>query len=244
MADYSEDYLLDKRVKIFQPQEGYRAAIDAVLLAAAVNKIKKGDNILDVGSGTGAISLCLAERFKSLGISITGLEIQPSLAELSNMSAKANGFDFVKFLNREIKDADLPFCSFAHVISNPPYSENDLPSPKIGKATAHNFKNSGLAEWISFCIKMIKPQGYFYMINRTEALDDILHTIHGKLGEIKIIPICSKERQNAKRVIVCARKDSKAPLVLYNPLIVHDINGNYTDAAQKILRGGESFFGK
>ena len=87
MADYSEDYLLDKRVKIFQPQEGYRAAIDAVLLAAAVNKIKKGDNILDVGSGTGAISLCLAERFKSLNISITGLEIQSSLAELSSMSA-------------------------------------------------------------------------------------------------------------------------------------------------------------
>ena len=82
------------------------------------------------------------------------------------------------------------------------------------------------------------------MINRTEALDDILHTIHGKLGEIKIIPICSKAEQTAKRVIVCARKDSKAPLVLYNPLIVHDINGNYTDAAQKILRGGESFFGK
>ena len=244
MADYSEDYLLDKRIKIFQPQDGYRAAIDAVLLAAAVTKIKKGDNILDVGSGTGAISLCLAERFKNSNISITGLEIQTSLAELSNMSAKANGFTFVNFINREIKDACLPFCSFSHVISNPPYSEKDLPSPKTGKATAHNFKNSGLAEWINFCIKMIKSQGYFYMINRAEALDDILYTIHGKLGEIKIIPIYSKTEQTAKRVIVCARKDSKAPLILYNPLIVHDTNGNYTEAAQKILRGGESIWGE
>lgn len=40
MADYSEDYLLNKRVKIFQPTDGYRASTDAVLLAAAVNKIK------------------------------------------------------------------------------------------------------------------------------------------------------------------------------------------------------------
>ena len=50
MADYSEDYLLNKRVKIFQPTDGYRASTDAVLLAAAVNKIKNGDSILDVGS--------------------------------------------------------------------------------------------------------------------------------------------------------------------------------------------------
>ena len=102
MGDYSEDYLLNKRVKIFQPNDGYRASIDAVMLAAAVGSVKKGDAILDVGSGTGAVSLCLAERFKTSGITIRGAEIQKKLASLAEMSAAANGFDFVHFENLDI----------------------------------------------------------------------------------------------------------------------------------------------
>ena len=93
MQEYSEDYLLDKRVRIFQPLNGYRASTDAVILSSLIARIKDGDAVLDVGSGTGAVALCLAERFKTLRPGITGLELQTELAELSNMSAAANGFD-------------------------------------------------------------------------------------------------------------------------------------------------------
>ncbi len=242
MADYSEDYLLGKRVKILQPLDGYRASIDAVFLAAAVNCVKKGDTFLDAGSGTGAVSLCLAERFKTSNITVTGLEIQPQLAELSNLSARANGFASVEFINRSLHNSGLAFCSFGHVISNPPYSEKDFPSPNPGKATAHNFEGAGLTEWINTCIKMIKPQGYFYMVNRAEALEHILYALHNRMGGIRVVPLQSKEGQNAKRIIICARKDSKAPLTLYPPVVVHDKEGNYTPQAQRILRGGESLF--
>lgn len=54
MADYGEDYLLDKRVKIFQPDDGYRASVDAVFLSALVGSAAPGERILDIGSGTGA----------------------------------------------------------------------------------------------------------------------------------------------------------------------------------------------
>ena len=57
MQPYTQDYLLDKQVKIFQPIDGYRASTDAVMVSSLVHQIKKGDKILDVGSGTGAISL-------------------------------------------------------------------------------------------------------------------------------------------------------------------------------------------
>jgi hypothetical protein len=63
MKNLCENYLLDKKVKIYQPKNGYHASSDAVWLAAAIKKVNKGDKILDVGSGTGAVSLCLAERF-------------------------------------------------------------------------------------------------------------------------------------------------------------------------------------
>ena len=93
MTNYSNDYLLNKQVKIFQPLNGYRASTDAVILSSLVNKVKPGDKILDVGSGTGAISLCLAARFREKDPQITGLELQPELTDLSNKSASANGFE-------------------------------------------------------------------------------------------------------------------------------------------------------
>ena len=85
--DCKKDYLLDKKIAIYQSDEGYRASTDAVLLQALVTKIKKGDKILDVGSGTGAVSLCLAHRFADKGVHITGIEKQPMLAQFSAQSA-------------------------------------------------------------------------------------------------------------------------------------------------------------
>lgn len=244
MDDYSHDYLLDKRVKIFQPLNGYRASTDAVLLSSMIGKIKKGESILDVGSGTGAISLCLASRFAEKQPLITGLELQPELAELSNLSAKANGFDsFLKYVNCDIKNKpqEIKNCSFNHVISNPPYSESDMPSPNKSKALAHNHNNFSLQEWIAFCIKMIAPLGHFYMINRAEALDEILAAIHGKLGHIEVIPLFSKSGQNAKRVIVRAQKDNHTPTKIHSGLIIHEDNGEYTQISHQILRLGKSF---
>ena len=99
--DYTADYLLNKKVKIFQPTDGYRAAIDAVFLSSVIDsaKVKIGAKILDVGSGTGAVSLCLAYRLKEKQPQITGLEIQKDLVELSNKSATENGF--AEFLHYE-----------------------------------------------------------------------------------------------------------------------------------------------
>lgn len=245
MTDYTKDYLLDKQIKIFQPADGYRASTDAIILSSVVHKISKKDSFLDVGSGTGAISLCLAYRFKDKDVSITGLELQKELAELSNLSSKENGFDsFLNYINCDIKTKpkEIPFCSYSHVITNPPYSEKDMPSPNPSKATAHNHSDFSLSEWITFCIKMIKPKGFFYMINRAEAIDEILSNIKGKLGNINIIPIYSKEGQDAKRVIITAQKDSKAATRIYQGLIVHDNAGKYSETANKILRNGESLF--
>lgn len=242
MADYSEDYLLDKRVKIFQPLNGYRASTDAVILSSLISKVKANDKVLDVGSGTGAIALCIASRFKDEGLEIKGIELQADLARLANQSAKANDFANVSFINANIYEQPLPFCSFNHVISNPPYTDHDMPSPNASKALAHNHRDFNLQDWIKFCIKMIKPQGYFYMINRAEAIDEILAAIHSKLGKIVVIPLYSKPEQNAKRVMICAQKDSKAPSTIHPGLVVHKEDGTYSGTAHKILRQGLGFF--
>ncbi len=240
MTQVDENYLLDKKVKIYQPAGSYHASSDAVWLSAAVAKVKKNDTILDVGSGTGAVSLCLAERFKNNQIQITGIELQPLLAEAANKSAEANGFNFVHFINGDIfQPVPLKPCSFSHVVTNPPYALADMPSPNSSKATAHNFGAENLQKWLDFCIKMLKPQGHFYIINRTEALEDIIAHISGRLGKIEVFPLYSKDGQSAKRIIIRAQKDSKAPLILHSGVLVHQTTGAYTPKAEEVLRQGK-----
>jgi len=244
MQDYTEDYLLDRQIKIFQPVNGYRASTDAIMVSSLVNKVKDGDTILDVGSGTGAISLCLASRFRYKKIQIIGLELQSELAELSNLSSKANGFDeFLHYINYDIRGSQntVKANSFQHVISNPPYTDHDMPSPNIAKATAHNHSDFNLTEWITFCLRMLQPQGMFYMINRAEAINEILNSLYGKAGNIKIIPLFTKALNKAKRVMIIAQKSSKTPTEILPQFIVHNEDG-YTAKAHNILREGKSFF--
>ncbi|MBR2273996.1 MAG: methyltransferase domain-containing protein [Alphaproteobacteria bacterium] len=243
--DYTEDYLLNKTVKIYQPINGYRAAIDAVFLASmvAVDKIKSGAKIADIGSGTGAVSLCLAARLKAQKIEITGFEIQSNLVDLSNQSATANGFDFLRYELCDIREKNNDKAGiFDVVVTNPPYSDHDMPSPNESKKYAHNMQNFDLNKWLSACLKMLKPKGYFAIINRTEALNEILLALHNKAGNIQILPLYSKEGQQAKRILIVAEKGSHAPTKILPPLYTHDNEGNYSKEAEKILRQAQGYF--
>jgi tRNA1(Val) A37 N6-methylase TrmN6 len=175
---------------------------------------------------------------------ITGLEIQPQLAELSNMSAKANGFDV--FLHYKVCDIREKMNdgagSYDVVVTNPPFSDHDMPSPNGSKKYAHNFQNFNLTAWLSFSLKMLKPKGYIALIHRTEALNEILAAMHNKAGNIQILPLYSKEEQQAKRIIVLAQKGSHGLTSILPPLYTHNNDGAYSAKAQQILREAKGYF--
>ncbi len=246
MPVYTNDYLLNKKVKIFQPEDGYRASTDAVILSSLLNSknVKPYDMILDVGSGTGAISLCLAERLKEKNISITGIDIQSDLVKLSNLSAQENDFaDFLHYEQADIREkTQLPAGKFSFVITNPPYSDHDMPSPNLSKQLAHNHQDFDLTGWLSFCLKMLKPKGYLLMINRTEALNETLSALKNKAGDILILPIYSKPEQDAKRIAVIAKKGTRGITKILPPFYTHNPDSSYAEKAQQILRHGEEYF--
>lgn len=246
MENYTNDYLLDKKIKIFQPQNGYRASTDAVFLSSLLDDklVHNGDSILDVGSGTGAISLCLASRLKHKNVNITGIDIQQDLVELSNFSAKSNCFDdFLNYIHTDIRQKTiLPSGTFNFVITNPPYSDHDMPSPNNSKKLAHNHQDFDLTGWIGFCLKMLKPKGYLLLINRAEAINEILISLQNKAGSIQILPMYSKQNQDAKRVVVIAQKTAKGITKILPPFYTHNQDGTYTPKAQSILRLGKGYF--
>ena len=245
----SEDVVLGGRVKIRQPRDGYRAAIDPVLLAAAV-PAKRHHKVIDAGTGVGTAALCLAARVS--GISITAIENNPVLAEIARENAILNKVDMVVLEGdittlSHVPPAAITFGTFDHVMANPPYlpETHGHPSPNSLKRAATHEANASLEDWVVFAHQALKHKGAFTLIHRADRLDTALAALSKSFGDIGVFPLWPKvskgaaRPQEAKRVILRARKGVASPLRLLPGLVLHEADGAYTPAAERILRGGQ-----
>lgn len=234
----SDDALLGGRVKLRQPREGYRVAIDPVLLAAAV-PASAADRVLDLGCGVGAASLCLAARVP--GCSITGLEREADLVRLAMENIAANDLAArVAVIAGDLLDppAALVPGSFTQIMLNPPYLEaaRASPSPLAAKASAVVEGAAALDAWLGFALNILRDRGGLTLIHRADRLADILAALAGRAGGITVFPLWPGEGRPAKRILLHARKGAAAPLALAAGLVLHLADGRNTDAAEAVLR--------
>ncbi len=234
------DLFLNGKVSAKQPAKGYRAGVDAVLLAASV-PARAGDSVLELGCGVGVASLCLGARVTEL--SITGVEMQPAYADL----ARENGLQVVTADLRTLP-ADLRNQQFTHVMMNPPYFERAAGSsaPDAGRDIAMG-GDTPLADWIDVAAKRLAPKGYFTMILRIERLPEVLTLLTGRLGSIIVRPIAARTGATPHLFLLQARHSGRAPFQLRAPLVMHDgtmhdaDRENYTQQVRDILRNGARF---
>ncbi len=239
--NFTIDDFLGGKVKLKQSEKGYRATSDSVLLSSAISP-KAGQTVLDVGAGTGIVSLCLAYRIPDAAI--TGLEIQPESFALAKENAALNhkeasvNFILCNIANptKEIKDKAFDF-----VITNPPYATEKPQSPTKNKAIAnHESTTANLETWLDFCIKRLKPKGTLALIHKAERLDDIITILQGRLGKIAIYPLYPMQGKPASRIIITAVKNSRTRVSLMPGLVLHQADGTPTREAEQILRLGHT----
>lgn len=244
--DVTEDAVLGGWVVLRQPAKGYRAAIDPVLLAAAV-PAREGEWVLDVGAGVGAAALCLARRVP--GCRVKGLEIQRELVHLATENIVLNGFAGrvdIMLGNLVKPPPKLVPGGYHHVMANPPYLEpaaNDVsPDPRRRMATIEGA--GGLAAWVDHCLTMARPGGTLTLIQRADRLDSLLPLLSRRAGDIAVFPLWSFDpfdpslARPASRVIVRAKVGSHAPLKLFGGMVLHRPDGAYSEAAEAVLRHG------
>ncbi|HEX2117225.1 MAG TPA: methyltransferase [Alphaproteobacteria bacterium] len=233
----TEDALLGGRVRLRQPAQGYRAAIDPVLLAAALPAAYRG-RIADLGCGVGAAALCAAIRLTDAAV--VGVERDPFLADLARQNVAANALHArVEIVASDIR-AYAGDAAFDAVIANPPYLEAARANaqPDARKAAATIEAEAALDVWVDAALARLRPKGIFAMIHRADRLDDLLGALRGRAGEVVVFPLWPKTGVPAKRVIVSARKGIRSPLVLAAGLVLHEADGRYTAAAERVLRDG------
>jgi tRNA1(Val) A37 N6-methylase TrmN6 len=232
------DSLLDGRVQLAQPADGYRVAVDAVLLAAAVDA-SEGATVLDLGCGVGSVALCLAWRRPDLAI--TGLDREPVFAACARANAARNGMaNRLSIVESDVR-APLP-QKFDHVAMNPPYLKAGTATVSAHplKAAATAESEAKLADWIAAARDALKPGGALTLIHRADRLDVVLGSVSRSLGGIAILPIHPKRDRAAKRIILRAQLGSGEPLAIPPGLVLHEESGAFTEAADSILWHGNA----
>lgn len=232
--------LLGGRISFEQPAAGYRAAIDPVLLAAAVTT-ERGAAI-ELGAGTGAASLCLAWRCP--GLSIVALEISAGPAAIARRNVAANGLG----ARIEVVEADVRRLPpdlggrFDAVLLNPPFAPegSSSPSPRPEKRRAHVEGDGGMAAWIAAARRTLRSRGRLAMIHRAERIPEILSLLSEGFGDIEVIPLWPRPGQPARRVVLRARRGARGGAILSPGLALHGPGGAFTAAAEAVLRGGAS----
>jgi len=231
----TEDALLGGRLRLLQSRRGYRVAIDAVLLAAAIDPAP-GERVLDLGAGIGSVGLCLAKRMPDC--TILGIELQPALAQLAERNATRNGLgDRVRTIVHDIAEP-LPrtFSLFDQVATNPPYLAAAVadPSPDPSKALATVESSANLARWLEVATSALKSAGTLTLIHRSDRLEEIA----ARLIWLGCGGLTVKRLPPAARVLVRARRSEAPSLTESPPLVLHKPEGGYTEAAEAILRHG------
>ncbi len=237
----TEDSLLDGRVRLRQPAGGYRAAIDPVLLAAAV-PAEPGETVADLGCGVASAGLCLLRRLPR--VRVVGLEVQPRLVALARQNGDLNdvGPDLAAHLG-DVRDPPACFATgrFDHVMMNPPYL--DPAAARVSHDTARRIATvegaAGLDDWMRCAIMLLRPKGSLTLIHRADRLAEVLTLCAETCGSLTVLPLWPRLGEPAKRVIVQARKGSGAPLRLLPGLVLHRDDGAYSTAAEAVLRSAK-----
>ena len=225
---------LDGRVKVAQPETGFRSGLDAVMLAAAV-PATAGQSALELGAGAGTAALCLEARVP--GVNITGVEIDENSVALARGNAAANGAK-AHFAAADI--FALPPAlkrDFDQVFANPPFHGEGQASPDPARAAAL-MDDGKLADWLRLGLQRTVSGGYFTAILRADRLNQALAALPER--GLCAFPLWPRAGETPKRVIVQARKGSAAPFALLPGLVLHQQDGSWTDESEAVLRRGSA----
>ncbi len=223
--------------RIIQNARKFCFGMDAVLLSGFA-RVKAGERVLDLGTGTGIIPILL--RGKTPGRNFTGLEIQEESADMARRSVAYNHLeDSISIVTGDIREAAALFraASFDVVTSNPPYmtDSHGLVNPDLPKAIARHELLCSLEDVVRGAAGVLRPGGRFYLVHRPFRLAEIMTVLVRYRLEPKrmrlVYPFVEKE---PNMVLLEAVQGGNSRITVEKPLIVYRELGVYTEEIYEI----------
>ena len=223
--------------RIIQNARKFCFGMDAVLLSGFA-RVKAGERVLDLGTGTGIIPILL--RGKTPGRNFTGLEIQEESADMARRSVAYNHLeDSISIVTGDIREAAALFraASFDVVTSNPPYmtDSHGLVNPDLPKAIARHELLCSLEDVVRGAAGVLRPGGRFYLVHRPFRLAEIMTVLVRYRLEPKrmrlVYPFVEKE---PNMVLLEAVQGGNSRITVETPLIVYREPGVHTEEIYEI----------
>lgn len=224
--------------KIIQKKDGFCFGIDSILLSDFANEIKKDSKVVDLGTGTGILSILLCAKTKLS--KIIGIEIQEDIADMARRSIKLNGLqDRFEVINEDIKNLKkiINQNEFDAVIMNPPYMELNTgkTNENTKKLISRHEITASLEDFIITSKNLLKDKGNLYIVHRPNRLIDVCYLLRKHKLEPKTIRfVYPKKESQANLVLIKAVKNGGSFLKVMEPLYVYENDGSYTKEILKI----------
>lgn len=225
-------------LKIIQNKNYFCFGMDSVILSDFAKKIKNNSTVLDLGTGTGIISILLTAKTKIK--KIYGIELQKEVAEIANKSIKLNNLENkIEIINDNIKNLEKYFKknSIDAIVTNPPYKKENTGlknENKIQLISRYELE-AKLEDFIKISSILLKDKGEFYIVHRPDRMADIIQILRKYKLEPKLIKIVYPKINKAPNLIlVKAVKNAKEFLKFEEPLIIYNNDNTYTDELLKI----------
>lgn len=232
------DDLLIEGLQIIQDNSAFRFSIDAVLLAHFAT-LRRGDRVVDLGTGTAIIPLLLHTRTELRGV--VGVEIQPEVAARAARSVEYNGLQqVIRIVQGDLRQISrlLPGLRVDLVTANPPYLPvgSGVTSPNELVALARHEVCCNLADVVEAAAYLLGSGGRFALVHRPERLVEILTL----MSEQCLVPkrlrlIHPRADREPKMVLIESIKDARPGLKVLPPLFVWERDG-YSSEIRAIYR--------
>lgn len=231
-----------KNLKIYQEEDWFRFSLESILLPNFATINLKDKNILDLCTGNAPIPLVLSTRTKA---KIYGIELQKEVYQLGVDSVVYNNLqDQISLINDDVNNLKKHFHSetFDLITCNPPYfkcNNESILNDDAHKTLARHEKSLTLEDIVKIAKYLLKNNGRFVMVHRTERLIEILNVLQNNgLMPKKIQFIYPNNHGESKLFMIESVKCGKDGLKLMPPLFVHNEDGSYKDEILKIFNKG------
>ncbi len=218
-------------LKIIQDPERFCFGMDAVLLSGFV-RARQGDQLLDLGTGTGILPLLLSAKTQCAHL--TGLEIQEESADMARRSVALNHLEErISIVSGDLKEAGQIFApaSFDCITCNPPYmiGQHGITNPDAPKAIARHEILCTFEDVAAAAEKLLKSGGKFFLVHRPFRLAELIVTLTSHKLEPKrmrlVYPYADKE---PNMVLLEAVRGGNSRMTVEPPLIIFDRPGEYS----------------
>ena len=225
------DYIPKTNIKMLHVAKSYTFGVDSIILLDFA-KMKKNKNLIDIGSGSGILSLGANDYYNLK--KVYAIEIQKEKANLLKENLNINDIYNVEIVNKDLNNVDLGSNLIDYIITNPPYYKitDNIRNKNEEFLISRQEKYLKLENIFDFANKTLKDRGKLFMIHKPERMVEIFNK-SGNLKPKRIRFVQSTYNKKPQFILIEFVKNANDGIKIEDPLIIYE-NSTHTEETKRI----------